>query len=85
VAQRWFSTATKETSGGVSTTKPGSTVPGAPTHQVDLVLTRSFVGYMSDAKDLPCKGGKVHVNVHNLRRKRRSCLYQVKLEVQKNH
>jgi hypothetical protein len=51
----------------------------------DMVLRRSFVGFMLDTKDIPCKGGKARLNVHTLRQKRRSCLYQVKLEVQKNH
>jgi hypothetical protein len=44
---------------------------------------KKFCRMRIDTKDIPCKGGKVHVNVHTLRRKRRSCLCYVKLEVQK--
>jgi hypothetical protein len=37
-----------------------------------MVLTRSFVGYMLDTKDIPCKYGKVCLNAHTLRQKTRS-------------
>jgi hypothetical protein len=37
-----------------------------------MVLTRSFVGFVSDTKDIPSECDSVHSNARTIRQKRRS-------------